>query len=115
MAWFRNRLFAVITIVAFGVAALGTLLPEHAAAAHAVAAKPCPMAMDMSFGHDGHHPAMPPNCIEGAVCIVMAALPVANSPSATPLTWTPVQYGISSDSRVGVTVSPDPSPPKSRA
>ena len=110
MAWFRKRLFAVIALVAFGVATLGPLLPEPA-----VAAQPCPMGMDASFGHDGHHPAMPPNCIEGAVCIVMTALPVTSAPSATPLAWTPVRYYVASDSRVGVTIPPDPSPPKSHA
>ena len=111
MARFRNRLFAVIAIVASVVATLGPLLlPEHAAAA-----RPCPMAMDMSFSHGGSHTATMPNCFDGVSCMIMIALPATSAPSSTLLAWVQVQYTVSSDARAGVTVSPDPSPPKSHA
>ncbi|HEX9462000.1 MAG TPA: hypothetical protein VGB82_05315 [Alphaproteobacteria bacterium] len=105
---------ALLTLLAFVAAALGPLFPGRAAAA-----QPCAMMMgtdmDMAGHSDGSSKTIPmPGCSGDLSCIVMCALPATATPFATEIVWADVGYWTSSRALAGVTVSPDPSPPRSR-
>lgn len=111
MASLRTRLLAIITLLAFVAAVVGPLFPERAAAA-----EPCAMMMDMAGHTDGSSKHMPmPGCGGDLSCIVMCALPAtATTPLATEFAWADVGYWASVRALAGVSISPDPSPPRSR-
>lgn len=110
MASVRKRLATIITLVAFFTATLGPLFPRYAAAA-----QPCAMMMNMADHHDGSSKPLPmPGCGGDVSCIVMCALPATPSPLATRVVWSGVDYWSAIRPLTGVTLSPDPSPPRTR-
>jgi hypothetical protein len=101
----------MITLLAFLAAVLGPLFPQRAEAG-----EPCAMMMDMADHSHGTQKGAPmPGCGDLSCCIVMCALPATAEPVATPFAWAGVGYWASTKPLTGVTVSPDPSPPRSRA
>lgn len=104
----RSRLLAVLTLLAFA-AALASFAVTPAAMA-----QPCP-EMAAPADHHGSMPSTIPDCGHASSCILMLALPAASGPILEPFGWSHVRYAVAPDDPTGVTISPDPSPPRSRA
>lgn len=106
MGLLRSRLLAILTMLAFG-AALAFVV-----AAPVAMAQPCP-EMTVPPGHDGPMHGAMPDCGHGPSCILMVALPSGAAPVVSPFGWSFVHYSVAPDDLTGLTVRPDPSPPRS--
>lgn len=101
----RKHIAALLALLVFGTAAIAPL--------GAAMAQPCPM-MAMGGGNQHSPDGMMPDCGHDMACIVMAALPAGGSPATGPVAWAAVHYWLGAVAYAGLTISPDPSPPKSK-
>ena len=114
-----KRAVSAIALLAFIVAALGSVIPVS----HAQATVPCVMMMTPSSmaGDPASTAADPsskgtlPPCGSDVRCIIAVALPEAFAPTSTDLVWDPVHYRDASHALTGLSIPPDISPPRSRA
>ncbi len=104
--WFRFA--AMLTLIGFLGATLGSLLPA------ASAATPC--AMTMSGGASVDEPSdmskSMPVCDGNLSCIIMVAMPLTADLAGTPVVFQQVRYWSTATTLAGLTIPPDPSPPK---
>lgn len=107
----QKRAMTLLLLLAFFAGALGPLVPH----AQAMGGDPCAMMMTTSSAQDGSSSTgMMPVCGENISCIVVAGLPAAFAPTSTDLVWSTVRYWASADALIGLSIPPNPSPPKSR-
>jgi hypothetical protein len=100
----RARLLALLTLLSFAAFVL-TPLPLPAAAAAPAAA-----TMNSDCDHHGSKAAMT-GCAD-IRCLIAVALPAPAALTATTFAWQDVRYWSTSADRCGVTIRPDPSPPR---
>jgi len=104
--WYRVA--AILTLIAFVGATLGSLLPA------ALADTPCAMTLSGSSTADGQSDTSKsmPVCDGSLSCIIMTAMPAtANSPS-TSVVFNKVRYWPTTAAMAGLNIPPDPSPPR---
>jgi len=113
----RKRIVSIMVLLALIVAAVGPIIPRAAAAA-----PPCAMTMSLSMAND--HPSdtddysskgAMPVCGWDLGCIIASALPTPFAPTVTDLVWEPVRYWDARNALAGLSTTPEPFPPKSRA
>ena len=102
-----NRFAAILTLLGFLGATLGSLLPA------ASAATPCAMTMGGSSTTDDQRDTYKPMpvCDGNLSCIIMVVMPAATDLASAPLVFQQVRYWSSTAALAGMTVPPDPSPP----
>ena len=104
-----KRVIAKLVVVALVIGALGPFI------SYAAASEPCAMMMaKSSMNQDTPPKNAVPVCDQG-LCVVMAALPADFVPSWTDRAWTPASYWASADALTGLSLPPEPSPPRPRA
>jgi len=104
-----KRVIAQLVLAAFVIGALGPFV------SYAAASEPCAMMMaSSSTNQDMPAKKAAPVCDQG-FCVVMAALPADFVPSWTDRAWMPASYWASADALTGLSLPPEPSPPRSRA
>ena len=99
----------VRTIAAFLMGALGPFV------SYAAASEPCAMMMAKSSTNQDMPPKKAAPVCDQGLCLVMAALPTDFVPSWTDRAWMPASYWASADALTGLSLPPEPSPPRSRA
>jgi hypothetical protein len=103
-----RRIIAQLVLVAFVIGALGPFV------SYAAASEPCAMMMADSSTNPMPLKNTAPVCDQG-LCVVMAALPTDFIPRSTDRAWKPASYWASADALAGLSLPPEPSPPRPRA
>jgi hypothetical protein len=104
-----KRVIARLVLVALLMGAVGPFV------SYAAASEPCAMMMAKSSGNQDMPPKKAAPVCDQGLCLVMAALPTDFVPSWTDRAWMPASYWASADALTGLSLPPEPSPPRSRA
>ena len=104
-----KRVIAQLVLATFMIGALGPFI------SYASASEPCAMMMAKSSTNQDMPPKKAAPVCDQGLCVVMAALPTDFVPIWTNRAWTPASYCASADALTGLSLPPEPSPPRPRA